>query len=133
MKYSERKTSQCKNSYFYRTPPVTASGSASWTVFCRKGFFSNFAKFTIKHKKEKKETLAQVFSCEFCEIYRNSFSCRIVPVAASLHVTPFPCIPSRPLTGNLPLQFPIENIVEMNTQNLIQYIHYFNSCYGNFL
>ena len=73
MKYSERKTSQCKNSYFYRTPPVTASGSVSWMVFCRKGFFSNFAKFTRKHKKEKKETLAQVFSCEFCKIYRNSF------------------------------------------------------------
>ena len=31
----------------------------------------------------KKETLAQVFSCEFCEISKNSFSYRTPPVAAS--------------------------------------------------
>ena len=32
----------------------------------------------------KKETLAQVFSCEFCEISKNIFSYRTPPVAASL-------------------------------------------------
>ena len=52
-------------------------------VFCRKGVLRNFAKFTGKHLCQslffskvaglacnfiKKETLAQVFSCEFCEI-----------------------------------------------------------------
>ena len=31
----------------------------------------------------KKEILAQVFSCEFCEISKNSFSYRTPPVAAS--------------------------------------------------
>ena len=31
----------------------------------------------------KKETLAQVFSCEFCEISNNIFSYRTPPVAAS--------------------------------------------------
>ena len=31
----------------------------------------------------KKETLAQVFSCEFCEISKNTFSYRTPPVAAS--------------------------------------------------
>ena len=31
----------------------------------------------------KKETLAQVFSCEFCEISKNSFSYRTPTVAAS--------------------------------------------------
>ena len=31
----------------------------------------------------KKETLAQVFSCEFCEIYKNTFYCRTPLVAAS--------------------------------------------------
>ena len=31
----------------------------------------------------KKEILAQVFSCEFCEISENNFSYRIPPVAAS--------------------------------------------------
>ena len=33
----------------------------------------------------KKETLAQVFSCELCEIYKNTFSYRTPPVAASVY------------------------------------------------
>ena len=32
----------------------------------------------------KKETLAQLFSCEFCEISNNTFSYRTPPVGASL-------------------------------------------------
>ena len=32
----------------------------------------------------KKETLAQVFSSEFCEISKNTFSYRRTPVAASM-------------------------------------------------
>ena len=32
----------------------------------------------------KKETLAQVFSCEFCEISKNTFSYRTPTVVASL-------------------------------------------------
>ena len=32
----------------------------------------------------KKEALAQVFSCEFCEISKKTFSCRTPPVAASV-------------------------------------------------
>ena len=46
----------------------------------RKGVPRNFTKFTGKHLCQsqacnfvKKETLAQVFSCEFCEISRNTF------------------------------------------------------------
>ena len=31
----------------------------------------------------KKDSLAQVFSCEFCEIYKNTFFYRRPPVAAS--------------------------------------------------
>ena len=31
----------------------------------------------------KKESLAQVFSCEFCEISKNTFSYRTPPLAAS--------------------------------------------------
>ena len=31
----------------------------------------------------KKETLTQVFSCEFCEIFKNIFFCVTLPVAAS--------------------------------------------------
>ena len=33
----------------------------------------------------KKETLAQVFSCEFCELSKNTFSYRTPPVAASVN------------------------------------------------
>ena len=48
----------------------------------RKGAFKNFAKVTGKHLRQslffnkvfiKKETPAQVFSCEYCEIFKNTF------------------------------------------------------------
>ena len=46
----------------------------------QKGVLRNFSKFTGKHlcqslffNKVKKETLAQVFSCEFCENFKNTF------------------------------------------------------------
>ena len=57
-------------------------------LFCKKGVLKNLAKFTGKHLRQslsfnkvacaaynfiKKETLAQVFSCEFCEIFKNIF------------------------------------------------------------
>ena len=35
----------------------------------------------------KKETLAQVFSCEFCEISKNTLSYKTPPVAAFYHST----------------------------------------------
>ena len=51
--------------------------------FCKKGAFKNFTKFTGKHscqslflnkvKASNEETLAQVFSCEFFKISRNTF------------------------------------------------------------
>ena len=42
--------------------------------------------FLIKLLKNfiKKEALAQVFSCEFCEIFENTFFHRTPPVAASV-------------------------------------------------
>ena len=43
-------------------------------MFCEKGGACNFI---------KKETLAQVFSCEFCEISKNTFFYRTPLVAAS--------------------------------------------------
>ena len=46
----------------------------------KKGVLENFAKFTGKHLCRpqacnfiNKKTLAQVFSCEFCEIFKNNF------------------------------------------------------------
>ena len=54
--------------------------TSHWRCFVRKGVLRNFAKFTGKHLCQasvynftKKETLAQVFSCKFCEIYKNTF------------------------------------------------------------
>ena len=58
-------------------------------------FIKNFKKFTGKHLCQslffnkvfiKKETLAQVFSCKFCETSKNTFSCRTPPVAATILV-----------------------------------------------
>ena len=58
-------------------------------VFCNKGVLGNFAKFTGKPEALRpatlsKKTLAQVFSCEFFEISKKTFSYRTSPVAASV-------------------------------------------------
>ena len=50
-------------------------------MFCKKGVLRNFTKCTGKHlclclffnKVAKKESLAQVFSCEFPEIFKSTF------------------------------------------------------------
>ena len=55
-------------------------------VLCKKGVLENLAKFTGKHLRQSlfsKETLAEMFSCEFCVISKNTFSYRTPPVAAS--------------------------------------------------
>ena len=62
-------------------------------VFCKKGVVRNVSKFTGKHlchslffnkvAGRKKEALARVFSCEFCEISKNTVFYRTPLVAAS--------------------------------------------------
>ena len=65
-------------------------------MFCKKSAPTNFIKFTGKHlygagvsfliQKTiffKKNKLTQVFFCQFWKISKNTFSCRILPVAAS--------------------------------------------------
>ena len=79
------------NKLFFRTPKN--GRSSHQRCFIEIGVLKNFTKFTGKHlrqsfffnnfiKKEtlaeacnfiKKETLAHVFSCEFCEIFKNTF------------------------------------------------------------
>ena len=41
-----------------------------------------------QNSQEKKETLAQVSSCEFCESSKNVFSYKTPPVAASDFISP---------------------------------------------
>ena len=69
--------------------------------FYKKGTFKNFTKFTGKHLFQslvfnkvaglrsatllKKETLAQVFSCEFCEIFKNTFFTEHIWTTASVY------------------------------------------------
>ena len=57
-------------------------------VLCKKGVLRNFVQFTGKHLCQglfliKKETLAQVFSCEFYDISKNTFFHGTPLVAAS--------------------------------------------------
>ena len=65
-------------------------------MFCKKDALRNFAKLTGKHLCQslflnkvagfnfiKKEALAQVFCCEFCGIFKNTFFHITPPVAAS--------------------------------------------------
>ena len=61
--------------------------SSCQELFCRKGVLRNFAKFAGKclcySLFFKKETLAEVFSCEFREIFKNFLSYRKPLVAVS--------------------------------------------------
>ena len=73
--------------------------SSRLEVFSKKEILRNFTKFTRKHLCQNvffnkvvetearnfilKRTLTQVFSCEFCEISLNTFSCRAFQVVAS--------------------------------------------------
>ena len=78
---------------------LTSSRSSRSEVFCKKDTLRNSRKFTGKHLWQslffnkvagpnfiKRETLAQVSSCEFSGISKNSFSHRTPLVAASGHL-----------------------------------------------
>ena len=66
-------------------------------MFCKRGVLKNFAKFTGKHQYQRKmpeacnftktETLTQLFSCEFCETFQNTFFYKTPPMAASGNMT----------------------------------------------
>ena len=59
------------------------------SVNSKKVFLKNFAKFTEKQQfLVKKETLAQSFSCELCEIFRNTYFYRI-PLEATSKIGKF--------------------------------------------
>ena len=85
---------------------VTQLRSSRQKVYCEKDVLRNFTKFTGKHCVRvpfliklqevcnfiKKETLAQVFSCEFCEISQKTFPYRTPLVAASVNSCHFPSL-----------------------------------------
>ena len=52
-------------------------------VFCKKGVVRNIAKFIGKQLYQGLFLMAQVFSCEFCEILKNTFSYGTSSVVAS--------------------------------------------------
>ena len=69
---------------------VLKGRSSHRRCFVKKGVLRNFAKLTGKHlcqslflNKVKKETLAKVFYCEFCEISKNTFSVEHLQTTAS--------------------------------------------------
>ena len=69
-------------------------------MFCKKVILKNFPKFLGKQLCQslffnkvagacnfiKKETLAQLFSCEFCDIFENAFFYRTTLVVASANI-----------------------------------------------
>ena len=59
--------------------------SAAFWLFLRNRFTNTFQDFVTDFIK--KATLPQVFSCEFCKIYKNTFSYRAPPVTDSEYVT----------------------------------------------
>ena len=76
-------------------------------MFWEKGVLRHFTKFTGKYLCQslflnkiagldchfiKKESLAQVLSCEFCEISKNAFSYRTPPVTTSVDSSIFDCL-----------------------------------------
>ena len=52
-------------------------------VFCKKDVVRNAAKFTGKQLHQSLFLMTQVFSCEFREILKNTFSYGTSPVVAS--------------------------------------------------
>ena len=56
-------------------------------MFFKIGVFKDFAIFTRKGRKLYwKETLTQLFSCDYCEIFKNTSFHRTSLVAASVHM-----------------------------------------------
>ena len=77
------------NKLFFKTP--RNGRSSHQRCFIEIGVLKNFTKFTGKYLRQsfffnnfiKKETLAHVFSCEFCEIFKNTFFTEYLRTTAS--------------------------------------------------
>ena len=82
----------CSKAYFSSKNNIKKQPSEK---FCEKGVLkislnsqeNTCARVSFITTLSKKETLAQVFFCEFCEIFKNNFSDKTPLVAASEHLT----------------------------------------------
>ena len=87
--------------YFKKISKIVKEAQQNLEVVVRscsvkKGVLRNFVKLTVKHLCQslffnnfiKKVTLAQVFSCEFCEIFKNTFFHRTPLMEASKNLFP---------------------------------------------
>ena len=101
--------------YFQFFPKYTctkfqSSGAVARRCSIKKVVLKNFAKFTEKHLCQslflikltcdfiKKETLAQVFSCQFCDIFKNTFFTEHLRATASescIYKTDYGCSESK--------------------------------------
>ena len=83
-----------KRSSFHLTSSFRSEDTEAVVQRCsvRKSVLRNFVKFTAKHLCQspffnkvfiKKEALVQVFSCEFCEISKNTFFAGLLWTTAS--------------------------------------------------
>ena len=70
---------QPNNELIYDVFNMLACRSSLPEVFCNKKGVLKAKAFNFI----KKETLAKMFSCEFCDIFKNTFFYRTLPVAAS--------------------------------------------------
>ena len=74
---SETKPNSSRPEEFYKKGVLRNSTKFTEKRLCQSLFFNKVAGLRLK-----KATLAQVFSCELCEISKNTFSYRTPPVAA---------------------------------------------------
>ena len=75
MKCLERKISQC-------ILPLKVSQNSRQNTFARASFLIKLQTYC---NFIKKETLSQVFSCEFCEVFKNTFLAEQLRVTASAY------------------------------------------------
>ena len=103
-------------------------------MFCKKDVLWNFAEFIGKHLCQslfynkvaalrpaillKKENLVQVFYCEFCEIFKNTFFTEHLPATAYVFYSVFDSV-DWILLKKLPWCILIVSLVVLNVQKLL--------------
>ena len=71
--------------HFDNDSKVQKNRSSLSQMFFKIGILKNFTTFNGKLQQDREfNTPTQVFSCEYCQIFKNSFFYRTPPVAASV-------------------------------------------------